>query len=236
LAYLLFRYELKYFINKTDNAFLSETLSSFLPKDEHGINGNYNVRSLYFDDFEKSAIFQKKSGIFDRTKFRIRHYNNSRKLFKLECKSRIRDMVEKKSTIFTIEDLQFFQSGAIQTKFFKSDDNLYNFFCSKVHTQSLIPAFIVEYQRSAWRSKYSDFSVTIDKNITSHLDQTDLLQTDSVGVPVIDNGLDVLELKFMNDYPCFINSILASCSLQRYALSKYVAATKFTKLNKWEDQ
>jgi len=60
-------------LNVGGSAFFLETLSSFLPKDEYGINGKYNVRSLYFDDFKKNAIFEKQSGNFDRIKFLIRH-------------------------------------------------------------------------------------------------------------------------------------------------------------------
>jgi hypothetical protein len=232
----LFRNELKYYLNRTDGYLLSKSFDSLLKKDENGNNGQYNVRSLYFDDIRDTGIFEKQSGIFDRQKFRIRHYNNSQDFFKLESKSRLRDLVMKKSTQISKEDVFKIQSGRGNIDFIRDGDEVFNYFRSKSHIELLSPAVIVEYQRSAWRLVGSDFRVTIDEDIVSHLYQKDLLNNRGVGVPMIDEGFRVLELKFYNDFPKFVKDILESLSLQRIALSKYVVCRKLTKFNSWEDQ
>ena len=233
---MIFRNELKYYINFVDSQFLSNAFNTVLQKDGNGINGMYNVRSLYFDDLLDNGIFEKQSGIFDRKKFRIRHYNNSHDFFKLECKTRVRDMVSKQATTISKDDVLDFQTSGLQKKIDNSKDDIYKLFCSNRNINQLSPAVIVEYMRSAWRHEGSDFRVTIDVDVSSHLSQTNLLDKRSIGVPMIDEGHHVLELKFLNDFPLFIKDILSSCDNQRYALSKYVICRKLTKFNKWEDQ
>jgi hypothetical protein len=182
----VFRHELKYFLNEADSHSASESFSSFLKKDENGNNGQYNVRSLYFDDIWDNGLFEKQSGIFDRKKFRVRHYNRSQENFKLECKSRVRDMVTKQSTKISKSDLIGFQATGIPKNFIRQNDTVFNHFRSVAHANSLLPVVIVEYQRSAWRHEGTDFRVTIDSNITTHLNQRNLLDSESIGVPVID--------------------------------------------------
>ena len=51
--------------------------------------GDYHIRSLYFDDYNDSALFEKQSGILKRKKYRIRIYNLSDSVIKLEKKQYI---------------------------------------------------------------------------------------------------------------------------------------------------
>ena len=38
-------------------------------------DGDYHIRSLYFDDINNTALFEKQAGILTRKKYRIRIYN-----------------------------------------------------------------------------------------------------------------------------------------------------------------
>ena len=73
----IFRHELKYFINFQDYFTLSNKLKVLMKRDDNSNEkGDYHIRSLYFDDYEDSALYEKQSGILRRKKYRIRIYNS----------------------------------------------------------------------------------------------------------------------------------------------------------------
>ena len=58
-------------------------------KDPHGdSNSRYHVRSLYFDDIHNSGYYEKLNGVGKRKKYRIRIYNHSNSVIKLERKGK----------------------------------------------------------------------------------------------------------------------------------------------------
>ena len=69
------RHELKFIINEGTYLMLRARLAPLMTVDSHGLNGEYRVTSLYFDDVYNSAYWQKVNGIETRRKFRIRAYD-----------------------------------------------------------------------------------------------------------------------------------------------------------------
>lgn len=76
-----------------------ERVSMFMQADSHAGNGSpasqsrtehvnvgYMIRSLYFDDCYECAYEEKLAGVEARSKYRIRIYNYSDSIIKLECK------------------------------------------------------------------------------------------------------------------------------------------------------
>ena len=77
-----YRYEIKYIINKDMAEVLKQRLSLVMDKDINGASdGKYLIRSLYFDDMEKTAYYEKVDGVEFRKKYRIRIYNKDKKLY-----------------------------------------------------------------------------------------------------------------------------------------------------------
>ena len=67
------RHELKYFINPAEMEALRQRLRGALSMDEHCVGGRpYAIRSLYFDDVDDSAFYDKQAGVMHRDKYRIR--------------------------------------------------------------------------------------------------------------------------------------------------------------------
>ena len=78
------RHELKYYISYPEYYNLVSRLSVSMRRDEHAAATNgYFIRSLYFDDMYNSAYYDKEAGVMERSKYRIRIYNNSPKQIKL---------------------------------------------------------------------------------------------------------------------------------------------------------
>ena len=83
------RHELKFFISPLEYQVLSRALDRVLWRDRNGDENNeYHIRSLYFDTRFNDALLDKINGVKDRDKFRIRIYNFSDKLIRMECKTK----------------------------------------------------------------------------------------------------------------------------------------------------
>ena len=72
------RHELKYFINPAELEALRARLQPVMDLDRHCRNGEpYAIRSLYLDDIDNSAYYDKVAGVMSRDKYRIRIYRYS---------------------------------------------------------------------------------------------------------------------------------------------------------------
>lgn len=83
-----YRHELKYLINEGEHAALACRMAPVFKLDKHAQAGGYTIRSLYFDDYCNSAYEEKDAGILMRKKYRVRIYNGSDKVIKLERKKK----------------------------------------------------------------------------------------------------------------------------------------------------
>lgn len=81
-----YRHELKYLINEGEHSALACRMAPVFKLDKHARAGGYTIRSLYFDDYCNSAYEEKDVGILMRKKYRVRIYNGSDKVIKLERK------------------------------------------------------------------------------------------------------------------------------------------------------
>tara|TARA_B100000401_G_scaffold264648_2_gene180122 strand:+ start:6214 stop:6927 length:714 start_codon:yes stop_codon:yes gene_type:complete len=231
----VFRHEFKYYINFFEYQVIRNRLKRILSNDTYSnSNGNYHIRSLYFDDLHNSALYEKQSGILARRKFRIRIYNLSDKVIKLEKKSRIGQFINKESIQISKDDYQ----KIINKDFcFLKDSKfpLLNEFYFHLTASKIKPDVIVDYVREAYTSKISKIRITIDKNLRTGLLSTSLFDKKSPTVDVIEKPLYVLEVKYNNFLPDFVKDAIQLSSSQRYAISKFVICKKFNKNNNWED-
>ena len=102
--YLKFRHEYKHRINALDVMLLRQRLRPLLKYDENSKeNGMYFIKSLYFDNYNDTALREKLDGVDNREKFRIRYYNNDTSFIRLEKKSKIKGLCAKEKAIITAE-------------------------------------------------------------------------------------------------------------------------------------
>jgi len=91
------RHELKFTLHKDAATILKQRLSLLLPFDNNANhNGEYYVRSLYFDTIDADAYFEKMDGVQTRRKYRIRFYNQNLDFIRLECKEKFDSMTLKR--------------------------------------------------------------------------------------------------------------------------------------------
>ena len=106
-----FRHELKYRITQAHKDIMMARLDMFLDRDNNTENGIYQIRSLYFDDYWNSAYEEKQMGTAVRKKYRIRFYNYSDELIKLECKHKQGAYIYKQSARLTTEEVRNILAG-----------------------------------------------------------------------------------------------------------------------------
>ena len=74
-------------------------------KDEHAVEGEYHIRSLYFDDIYDSCYTDSLNGNPFRKKYRIRIYDDNLETIKLEVKEKSYNRAVKYSSKITQEEL-----------------------------------------------------------------------------------------------------------------------------------
>ncbi len=232
----LFRHELKYFINYGEYLTLKSKLKMLMKLDTNSLNGsNYHIRSLYFDDIYDSSLFEKQSGIMNRKKYRIRIYNLSSNVIKLEKKSRIGQFINKKSILLKTDDVKKIMNYDYDF-LRKLKNNLANEFYFDLQNKIYRPKVIVDYVREAYMLNINKIRITFDKFLKNGFYNLDIFNEKIPLMSSIDENFYILEVKFSNFLPSYIKSILQISSSSNQAISKYVFSRKMTKTMTWEDQ
>lgn len=221
------RHELKYYINYGEYTHLSHTLDYLLARDDSGDEFNeYAVRSLYFDTVFDDFLYEKISGVGERKKYRIRTYNFTDKQIKLECKAKYGDLISKQS-VGIPRDLADQIISCDPTGLERTSVPLLHDIYREMKTRLLRPVVIVDYVREAYTHPAEEVRITFDKKLHTALSQTDMFNPYLPTVPVFDEDVVVLEVKFNRVLPDYLQRVLAGVSGDRCAISKYVMCRRF---------
>ena len=216
-----FRHEIKHEISRSDYYVLRQRLNAVARPDIHGENGSYQIRSLYFDDPYDTALKEKINGINMREKFRLRYYDNDVTYVRLEKKSKINGLCQKKAAVLPAQEVQKLLDG--DTAWMAdSDVPLVRELYLKMVTKGLKPKTIVEYQRDAFIFQAGNVRITLDYNIRTGIHCMDFFTPDCVMVPVLDNPI-ILEVKWDEFLPGIIRNAVTLEGRKDAAFSKYAA-------------
>lgn len=217
------RFEMKYPLTNIDQVLLRQRLLSTISHDPNaGENGCYRIDSLYFDNYENKAVFEKTSGVHSRIKWRIRIYNQKTDSIHLEKKAKENNQIFKSSCLIKAKEVEIIRNGEV--KWLKEDPRplmreLY------IHmTQYLIrPRVIVGYDREAFVYPYGNVRITFDKNIQTSIADTNILHMRKVlMVPASLDHPHVLEVKYDNYLPEAVRNLLELSGRPQEAYSKYL--------------
>lgn len=224
----VFRHENKYYINYKDHMVLQTALSSVMRLDSNADEyGGYHIRSLYFDDIYETALTEKIAGSDNRCKYRIRIYNYSDGIIKLEKKQKRGKFIKKTSMNLTRDECDSIIAGD-SSFLLEKPHKLAKEFYLQTRTRLLKPKVVVDYWREAYVYPVEDVRVTFDIDLKGSTMLTDIFDPNMPVLPVFDNGIMVLEVKFNKYLPeaikCALNSVGAA---KRSAISKYVLCRKY---------
>lgn len=224
------RHELKYFINPGEIEVLRQRLLPVMHLDEHCADGGaYAIRSLYFDDVDDSAYYDKQAGVMHRDKYRIRIYRYSDAEIFLERKRKMGDLIQKSSARITRRLCDQLIDGDPRG-LYKSANPLLQDMYVQMRTRLLRPRVIVDYQREAYIHPAENTRITFDLNLRSGLVSHDLFNPDLPTICPHDRNLEILEVKFDNYLPAHIAGMLFGIAAEKSAISKYVLCRRFEPL------
>ena len=201
-----FRHEVKHKISNLDMLILRQRLGAVMAPDCHAPNGEYEVRSLYFDNLEDKALREKLDGVYVREKYRIRLYNND-------------------SALLTPEQARRIAGGDVRWMA-ESANNVILGFYSRICSEGLAAKAIVDYTRKAFVFGPGNVRVTLDSHIRTALRSTDFLNPHCATVPVPDSPC-ILEVKWDNYLPDAIRDMVQLGDRCSSAYSKYAACRMY---------
>ena len=224
-----YRHELKYVISDADAELLAIRLNAAMKPDPYAqkTGGGYQIRSLYFDDALDSAVEQKVAGIQYRDKWRIRIYNFSDRVIKLERKHKNGQFIKKDSLSLTRNQAEALIAGEFTFLL-----HLNNPFAKEAYaalrTEGLRPKVLVDYYREPFVFPLEDVRITLDRNIRTGYFSTDLFNPHAITYPATELiGQCVLEVKFNNYLDPYVAELIQLPASLKTAASKYLFCRQY---------
>ena len=211
------RYELKFVLNKSQFDYLKEALKPYMEIDEYG---NSRIISIYYDTKDYRLIRTSVEKPKFKEKIRLRKYNDDdyfleikRKLDKIVYKRRIKTTKEKVDEFFKYQGDLGDEQIARELKEFR---NTYG---------TLIPAFLVIYDRIAYFKKDDDIRLTIDYNLKYRGENVNFDNIDDSDY-IVDEDTSILEIKVQGSIPLWLTNILKEGNIYKSSFSKVGTAYK----------
>lgn len=215
---MLSRHEEKYIIDYRQYAMLRERAMRLLTPDPHGRMGSYVITSLYYDDFLDHALDEKLDGLPEHSKFRIRTYDYSDKVIKLERKDKHGILTQKSAASILREQIPYLDG--VNTKMTEFCGSAFDL-AAQIQAGDLRGVVAVRYQRDAFFFQGTDLRLTFDTNLEAIGPDPEALFSPLVsGLPVLDGNSVIMEIKYGDYIPSFARKF-TSISCKQLSVSKY---------------
>ena len=191
-----------------------------------GDPGCYPIRSLYFDDVNAAAYYEKTDGIDNRTKYRIRFYNYDSSVLKLEQKEKLGNLTRKTAQTITKKDARGLEY-ALSQGWPDNPDGLTEELRLACNGRGLRPKVLVDYDRTPFLCQAGNTRITIDENLRTRPYIAHLFASPRAMVPVLDPDQVILEVKFDDFLPGYLNDALADIPKVSMAISKFAMCMSF---------
>ena len=216
------RHEEKYIIDYRQYVMLKDRACQLMTPDPHGQNGSYVITSVYYDDFLDHALYEKLDGLPEHSKFRIRTYDYSDRVIKLERKDKTGILTHKLSASMTRDQIP--KLCGVHTDLADFPGKLYDL-AAQVRAADLRPVVAVRYTRDAFCFEGMDLRLTFDTNLEAIAPDPEALFSPLVsGLPVLGGNEVIMEIKYGDYIPAFVRKFTAvSCkqlSVSKYALCR----------------
>lgn len=216
----MYRAEDKYLLSERDMLLLQSRLKVVMRPDAYSDGKAYRITSLYFDDPEDNHWRDTEDGESFRKKYRIRIYNNSFDLIKLEVKYKAFNRVTKLSAPISREDAIRLIAGECLEDQNPSMGSPVTLFNLAVRQSLLRPRIIIDYTRDAYIFGPGNVRITFDRNICASSDTGRFMDGNCLWEALRETN-QVLEVKYNEFLPGFIAGLLETGNMNQSAYSKY---------------
>ena len=216
----MYRVEDKYNCSETQLVMLQSRMEAALrPDSNEGGPEGYSIVSLYFDDFQDSCLQDTEDGVNRRSKYRIRIYNDSLDVIKLEVKTKQDNRIQKQSKTISRAEMESLMRGECiaDQGSFEDPATLFNL---AIKNEGLRPKAIVAYERKAYVYEPGNVRITFDRNVRASNRVEDFGQK-NISYDFLQEYDKVLEVKYDEFIPDFLLQLLEVGNMQQSAYSKY---------------
>ena len=216
-----YRHELKYICDELELRIVEQKLKAVMKPDPHADgNGEYLIRSVYFDDYQRSRFFENEDGVDPREKFRIRAYNCSDARISLEKKIKSHGMTGKKSCLIDRETCMKMLTGqSISDRL--GQHPLLDEWILQRETAGLRPVMLGEYVRKPYVYRAGNVRITFDRFISASPRIQDIFEKRISRIAVLPTGYHVLEVKYDDFLPDVIYQLIDNGHMRQATFSKF---------------
>ena len=215
------RYELKYLLNSEQLRYFMDQISHYMKVDKYGLT---SIASIYFDTPDFRLINKSIEKPKYKEKLRLRGYGivaPGKPTF-LEVKRKCENIVYKRRIALSEKDA----FDLIATKEAKEKTQISRELETFMETyKNLEPKYMIIYDRLAYYQDNSDLRITIDMNPRYRIDDLNL-HTSMEGLPLIEEGGAILEVKVQHSVPLWLSAILSKGKIYQTSFSKVGTAHK----------
>jgi hypothetical protein len=217
-----FRHELKFLLDESQVELLRRRLIPLIKRDKNaGETGVYKIGSLYFDDVWRRSYTQKLMGTSRRAKYRIRAYNDDDSFIRIERKLKFDKLISKQSAAITRDEYDKILAGDFEFMFTSDKPFLREFYYESV-SNVMRPRVIVDYDREPYTYQGGDVRITFDMNLRAGMQGFNLFDPDRPVSYCMEKNQTILEVKFTEFLPKFIEESLKEVDAAYISQSKYV--------------
>lgn len=194
--------------------------SEILSRDPYSKDGDYTVRTLYFDTVDDKDFFQKVNEQNLRRKIRLRIYSPDDAYAKLEMKQKQNIYQRKRSLVVTKEDAMRLIAGDYTVLLQYEGDfaaEMYTIMTTEVYR----PKSIVEYKRYAFMAKENNIRLTFDSEITATESCFDLYSHNLPMTSIFPTDRVIFEVKYDKFMLGYISDIISKVDARNISSSKY---------------
>jgi len=209
------RYELKYHLNKEQVIFFKEKILDYMKIDKYGLT---TIGSIYFDTPNYYLIRKSIEKPLFKEKIRLRSYgiaNEDSPVF-LEVKRKNEKIVYKRRIVTTEAKAEKFFN---KNEEFDSKQISRELLAFKETYEVLEPKYLIIYDRIAYYQDDSDVRITLDMNPRYRVEDLNL-HTSTKGIPLLEDGEAILEVKVQNSVPLWLVDILTKGKIFKTSFSK----------------
>ena len=225
---MIFRHEYKYLVTHSQAEILMGRLTPILTVDKHTENRSYTIRSIYYDDIEDNCYYDTENGNDPREKIRIRIYNTKTDYISLECKRKEHSLTQKTSSLLSYKQCMELINRIIPDDLDPSDPVIAKMI-DKIKCHGYYPKTIVEYDRVPLVYPDGNTRITFDYNLRASSAIGAFFDNNLHTRSIMPKGKLLLEVKYDEFLPVFINNMLQIDDISQTSFSKYYYCRKFTK-------
>lgn len=212
------RYELKYLLTQSQKQKVLAAMMPYMKPDEYG---RTTIRNIYYDTPNYRLARQSLERPAYKEKLRLRSYERADEFSTVfvELKKKYNGVVYKRRTALPEWEAKDWVCGALpclrEEQIVREIDYFISFY------GPLEPAVFLSYERDAYyAADGSDLRVTFDESILSRRQELSL-QDDVWGVPLLRQGLTLMEIKCSGGVPMWMTSALSEQRIYKTSFSKY---------------